>query len=140
MAVCPIPALLRERPFGSALFAVVLATVFLSTGDARAELLDGPVTCEGLGVGACIPMEKDLFEISGPFIVSDADTGGDPLFGIFADAGGIILIFEELVTGRDLEQVGFQLTDLESVQDLAVGDITDLCTTQEQTNCVSFIN
>jgi hypothetical protein len=119
--------------------ALLAAVLFLSAGEARTELVDGPVTCDGLGIGACVPMEKDLFDISAPFIVSDIDTGGDPLFAILADEEGIILVFEDLVSGRDLEQVGFRLTNVESAQDLAVGTLP-ACTAQEQTNCVIFLN
>ena len=104
-----------------------------------ADLADGPVTCDGLGIGVCVPMEKDLFDISPPFIVSDTDAGGDPVFAILADEAGIVLIFEDLVTGRQVEQVGFRLTDLESAQDLAVGTL-GVCERGQQRNCVSFFN
>jgi len=112
---------LRVGPFGSVLLAAVVSTVFLSAGESRAELVDGPVDCEGLGESACVPTQKDLFDVTLPFTVSDTGAGGDPLFTVLADEEEITLQFTELVTGRDLEGVGFKLTGLESTQALAVG-------------------
>jgi len=103
-------------------------------------LLDTPVDCEGLGLSACVPMQKDLLKVSPPYTVSDTDAGGDPLFTIIADETEISLAFTDLVTGSDLDSVGFRLTGLDSTEDLSVGTITDICASQEQDYCVSFLD
>jgi hypothetical protein len=104
-----------------------------------AELVNGPVTCEGRGIGVCTPTEKDLFDIAPPYIVSDADMGGDPVFAIFADEEEISLDFTEFATSNTVEQLGFRLIGLESTPDLAVGTLPE-CGSLEQTYCVEFLN
>jgi hypothetical protein len=97
-----------------------VATALLSAGEARAVLVDGPVTCEGLGTGICLPTQKDLFDnLPLPYIVSD----NDPLFNITADPTAIILNFPDPATGNDLDTVGFRLIGLESIPALVPGEI-----------------
>ena len=104
-----------------------------------AELVNGPVTCDGLGIGACVPMEKDLFDISPPYTVFDSQVGGDPVFSIFAEEAEISVNFTEFATANTVEQLGFRLIDLKSTQDLAVGTLPE-CASLEETNCVAFLN
>jgi hypothetical protein len=115
----PLPC---RRLAGLPLLAAVVATALLSAGETRAVLVDGTVTCEGLGTGFCLPSEKDLFDNLPPYIVSD----NDPLFNITANETTIILSFPDLVTGNDLDTVGFVLIGLDSFPALVLGEITDV--------------
>jgi len=84
-------------------------------------------------------MEKDLFDISAPYTVSEVGPTGDLLFTIIADETKITMEFPDPVSGNTLDSVGFRLTGLDSVQALAVGTL-GLCQSSEETDCVQFLD
>jgi hypothetical protein len=112
------------------LLAAVVSIAVLSPGQAHALLIDGPVSCEALGVDrACLPTSKDLFDdFPVPYTVSDTGIGGDAMFAITATATTIRLVFTEFVSANTLNATGFQLSGLQSIPALVPGvlDVTFL--------------
>jgi hypothetical protein len=129
----------RTAWFGWALLAAVVATTLVSAGEARAGLINGPATCEALfgqDIRVCIPTSTENLRET-LFTVRDEN---DPLFNVYATETRIILAFVDPVTGNDLDDTGFKLSGLESMPDLIPGPITAPCLSDEQTNCVRFLN